>query len=354
MNFSNAEVLCVQHEFGIYGGPAGSHLLTLLREVRMPVVTMLHTILRDPSVAQRQIMIELIERSDRMIVMAQKGAQILRDTYGVPDAKIDVISHGIPDVPFVDSSHYKAQFGIEGRQVLLTFGLLGPGKGIEYAIQSSPDTVRQHPKVVYVILGATHPNLIAQEGERYRLSLERLAEDYGVKDHVIFDNRFVTLDDLKEFIGATDVYVTPYLNEAQITSGTLAYVFGAGKAVVSTPYWHAQEFLGGGQGQLVPFRDPQAIARAVCRFLDDPAYLAQTRKIAYQVGREMIWPAVAQCYVESFERARTAYRAKSRTAFAKCTLENRPYTLPPLQLDHWSGKLLSGTLLLGFGLFSRP
>ena len=334
LNFNNADVLCVQHEFGIYGGSAGSHLLTLLREVRMPVVTTLHTVLRDPNAAQRQVMKELIQRSDRMIVMAQKGAQILRDTYGVPDSKIDIISHGIPDIPFADSSRYKAQFGLEGRQVLLTFGLLGPGKGIEYAIQALPTIVQRHPEVVYVILGATHPNLIAHEGERYRLSLERLAEACGVRDHVIFDNRFVTLEDLTEFIGATDVYVTPYLNEAQITSGTLAYVFGAGKAVVSTPYWHAQELLAEGRGQLVPFRNPAAIAEAVCQFLADPAYLAQTRQMAYQVGREMIWPAVAKCYLESFERARTEYGAKSRTAFAKWTLGNRSYTLPPIQLDH--------------------
>ena len=334
LNFNNADVLCVQHEFGIYGGVAGSHLLTLLKEVRMPVVTTLHTILRDPNPTQRKVMLELIQRSDRVIVMAEKGAQILRETYKVPDAKVDLIPHGIPDIPFIDSSHYKAQFGVEGREVLLTFGLLGPGKGIEYAIQALPEIVRRHPNVVYLILGATHPHLIAHEGERYRLSLERLAEDCGVTDHVIFYNRFVTLDDLTEFIGATDVYVTPYLNEAQITSGTLAYVFGAGKAVVSTPYWHAQELLAESRGRLVPFRNPQAMAEAVSEYLDDPALMEQTRQTAYQVGREMIWPAVANRYLKSFERARIERKAKSRTAFAKWTLGSRPYELPPLQLDH--------------------
>ena len=334
LNFNNADVLCVQHEFGIFGGPAGSHLLALLKEVRMPVVTTLHTVLREPNAAQQKVMEELIRRSDRLVVMARKGAEILRETYGVPDAKVDIIPHGIPDMPFMDSSFYKAQFGVEGRVVLLTFGLLGPGKGIEYAIEALPEIVKRHPNVVYLVLGATHPHLVAREGERYRLGLERLAEDRGVKEHVIFYNRFVSLDDLKEFIGATDIYLTPYLNEAQITSGTLAYVFGAGKAVVSTPYWHAQELLADGRGILVPFRDPHAIAEGVHAFLDDPARMQATREKTYQLGREMIWPAVAQRYIESFQRARTERRAAPRSAFAGWTLASRPYDVPPLRLDH--------------------
>jgi glycosyltransferase involved in cell wall biosynthesis len=334
LNFNNVDVLCVQHEFGIYGGPAGSHLLALLKEVRMPVVTTLHTILREPNSAQRKVMEELIRRSDRLVVMAQKGAEILQAIYQVPDSKVDIIHHGIPDMPFIDSSIYKAQFGVEGRMVLLTFGLIGPGKGIEYAIEALPEIVKRHPNVVYLVLGATHPHLVAREGESYRLSLERLAEDRGVKEHVIFYNRFVSQEDLKEFIGATDIYLTPYLNEAQITSGTLAYVFGAGKAVVSTPYWHAQELLADGRGILVPFRDPRAIAEGVCTFLDDPDRLQRTRKNAYRLGREMIWPVVAQRYLESFQRARTERRAAPRSAFAGWTLASRPYDVPPLRLDH--------------------
>jgi glycosyltransferase involved in cell wall biosynthesis len=309
-------------------------LLALLKEVRMPVVTTLHTILPDPDFAQRQVMEELTKRSDRLVVMARKDAQILRDTYDVPDAKVDVIPHGIPDLAFIDSSYYKEQFGVAGRQVLLTFGLIGPGKGIEYAIEALPEIVRRHPNVVYVVLGATHPQLAAREGERYRLSLERLAEDHGVKEHVIFHNRFVSLDDLKEFIGATDIYLTPYLNEAQITSGTLAYVFGAGKAVVSTPYWHAQELLAGGRGILVPFREPEAIVKGVCELLDDPARIENIRRDAYAIGREMIWPTVAQRYLQSFQRARSDRKTIPRTAFAGWTLGSRPYDLPPLKLDH--------------------
>lgn len=334
LNFDNADVLCVQHEFGIYGGSAGSHLLALLKEVRMPVVTTLHTILRDPNSAQREVMDELVRRSDRLVVMAGKGARILSEVYGAPSDKIDTIQHGIPDIPFADSEISKAQFGVEGRPVLLTFGLLGPGKGIEHAIEALPEIVKRHPGVVYLILGATHPHLVAREGERYRLGLERLATDRGVKDNVIFYDRFVSLEDLTEFISATDIYVTPYLNEAQITSGTLAYVFGAGKAVVSTPYWHAQELLGQDRGILVPFRDSKAIAQGVCAFLDDAPRMERTRREAYRLGRDMIWSAVAGRYLESFQRARADRRTLSRTAFAGWTLASRPHVLPPLRLDH--------------------
>ncbi len=353
LNFSNADVLCVQHEFGIYGGQAGSHLLTLLKEIRMPVVTTLHTVLRDPNAAQRRVMEELVRRSDRVVVMAHKGAEILRETYQVPDSKVDIIPHGIPDMPFTDSSYYKEQFGVEGRKVLLTFGLLGPGKGIEHVIEALPEIVRQHPNVVYLVLGATHPQLVAHEGERYRLSLERLAAERGVKEHVIFYNRFVSLDDLKEFIGATDIYLTPYLNEAQVTSGTLAYVFGAGKAVVSTPYWHAQELLADERGVLVPFRNPAAITAGVCKLLDDPARMEKIRHLAHAMGREMIWPAVAQRYLESFQHARADRKAAPRTAFAGWTLGNRPYQLPPLRLDHVI-RMSDGTGIFQHAIFNVP
>jgi glycosyltransferase involved in cell wall biosynthesis len=353
LNFNNADVLCVQHEFGIYGGSAGSHLLALLKEVRMPVVTTLHTVLREPNADQRKVMEGLIRRSDRLVVMARKGAEILRETYGVPDTKVDIIFHGIPDMPFIDSSFYKAQFGVEGRMVLLTFGLIGPGKGIEYAIEALPEIMKRHPNVVYLVLGATHPHLVAREGESYRLGLARLAEDRGVKGHVIFYNRFVSLDDLKEFIGATDIYLTPYLNETQITSGTLAYVFGAGKAVVSTPYWHAQELLADGRGILVPFRDPHAIAEGVCAFLDDPARRQETRENAYRYGREMIWPVVAQRFIESFQRARTERRAAPRSAFAGWTLASRPYNLPPPRLDHIV-RMSDGTGIIQHATFNVP
>ena len=353
LNFNNTGVLCVQHEFGIYGGPAGSHLLGLLKEVRMPVVTTLHTLLTNPDPAQRRVMDELVRHSSRLVVMAEKGAEILRDTYGVSDEKIDVIPHGIPDVPFSDPALFKSQFGVEGKTVLLTFGLLGPGKGIEYAIEALPEIVKHHPDVVYLILGATHPHLIAREGEKYRLELERLADDRGVKDHVIFYNRFVSLDDLTGFIGATDIYLTPYLNETQITSGTLAYVFGAGKAVVSTRYWHACELLADDRGILVPFRDAGAIAEGVRRFLDDPQRLEKTRVEAYKAGRGMIWPAVAERYLDSFRRACADHREKPRTAFAGWTLAGRPHDLPPLRLDHVA-RMSDHTGIFQHAIFNVP
>ena len=353
LNFNNTDVLCVQHEFGIYGGPAGSHLLALLKEVRMPVVTTLHTVLRNPTPTQRKVMEELARRCDRLVVMARKGADILSETYGISDTKVDVIPHGIPDIPFGDTSLAKAQFGVEGRSVLLTFGLLGPGKGIEHAIEALPEIVRQHPNVVYLVLGATHPHLLAREGESYRLSLERLAEARGVKEHVIFYNRFVSLEDLTEFIAATDIYLTPYLNEEQITSGTLAYVFGAGKAVVSTPYWHAQELLGQGRGTLVPFRDPHAIAKGVNSYLDDPDWMERTRAEAYRCGREMIWPTVAQGYLDTFQHARADREAIPREAFADWTLANRSYELPPRRLDH-IGRMSDDTGIFQHAIYNVP
>ena len=353
LNFNNADVLCVQHEFGIYGGAAGSYVLALLKEVRMPVVTTLHSILSEPNTAQRHVMDELVARSDRLVSMAERGAEILRETYGVPASKVDVIPHGIPDVEFIGSEFYKSQFGLADRQVLLTFGLIGPGKGIEHVIEALPEIVRRHPNVVYLVLGATHPHLIAHEGERYRLSLERLTEDRGVKDHVIFYNRFVSLDDLKEFIGTTDIYLTPYLNEAQVTSGTLAYVFGAGKAVVSTPYWHAQELLADGRGVLVPFRSPSAIAAAGCDLLDDPARLEKIRRESYQIGRQMIWSAVGKRYLDSFSHACADRKATPRAAFAGWTLGNRPYDLPPLRLDHVL-RMSDGTGIFQHAIFNVP
>ena len=334
LNTNRADVLCVQHEFGIYGGPAGGHLLSLLRQVRMPVVTTLHTVLEKPDAAQRHVMDELVRLSDRLVVMAHKGAEILRDIYQTSDAKIDVIPHGIPDVPLTGTEPFKKQFGMEGKSVLLTFGLLGPGKGIEHAIRALPEIVRRHPQAVYLILGATHPNLLAREGEKYRTSLEHLAEDLGVGDQVVFYNRFVSNDDLRNFIGAADIYLTPYLNEAQITSGALARVFGAGKVVVSTPYWHARELLADGRGVLVPFRDSTSITEAVCSLLDDPESMERIRRQAYEASRSTIWPAVARRYLECFDLAKAGHRAATENVLSKWDHATRPGRLPPVRLDH--------------------
>jgi glycosyltransferase involved in cell wall biosynthesis len=334
LNITDVDVLCLQHEFGIFGGPAGSHILAMLRELRMPVVTTLHTVLRDPSPEQRRVMRDLIRLSTRLVVMSERGREFLLDVYQAPAEKIDLIPHGIPDIPFADPNYFKDEFGVAGKQVMLTFGLLSPNKGIEYALRALPDIIREFPNIVYIVLGQTHPNLLRDEGEAYRLSLERLANDLGVQKHVVFFNRFVELEELMRFIGAADIYLTPYLTESQITSGTLAYAFGAGNAVVSTPYWHATELLADDRGKLVPFRDAKAIATAVVELLRDEMLRHSMRKHAYKLGRDMIWSHVAQMYVKSFEQARHDHSFVGTKASPIKTLDEQPGQLPELKLDH--------------------
>src|SRR3984893_5633912 len=334
LNISNADIVCLQHEFGIFGGPAGGHILALLRELRMPVVTTLHTILREPKADQRRVIHELVALSTRLVVMADRGRQMLQEIYQAPPAKIDLIPHGIPDVGFVDPTDFKDQFGVEGRVVLLTFGLLSPNKGIEYVLNALPHILAEFPDVVYIVLGATHPNELREHGEAYRLSLEILAKKNKLEKNVIFYNRFVELENLKEFIGAADFYITPYLSEAQITSGTLAYTFGAGKVVVSTPYWHAAELLAEDRGVLVPCGDASAIAREVVGLLRDDTRRHAMRKNAYRMGREMILSNVAQHYMRSFELSRLQGAALSRKSLVTKTLDQRPRELPELKLNH--------------------
>ena len=336
LNISNVDIVCLQHEFGIFGGAAGGHILAFLRELRVPVVTTLHTILREPRPDQRRVMGELISLSTRVVVMTECGRRMLQDIYEAPPAKIDLIAHGIPDMGFVDPTYFKDQFGVEGKLVLLTFGLLSPNKGIECVLNALPSILAQFPDVVYIVLGATHPNELREHGEAYRLSLEILAKKNKVEKNVIFYNRFVDLENLKEFIGAADLYITPYLNEAQITSGTLAYTFGAGKAVISTPYWHAAELLAEDRGVLVPFGDSQAIAREVTGLLRDDRRRHAIRKNAYRIGREMIWSNVAQLYMRSFELSRLEGAVHSRKSLLTRTLDQRPRELPELRLNHLS------------------
>ena len=353
LNIGNADIVCLQHEFGIFGGPAGSYLLALLRDLKMPVVTTLHTVLRDPNAEQRRVMQELAARSARLVVMAERGRQMLQEIYHVPPAKIDLIPHGVPDIPFVDPNYYKDQFGVEGRTVLLTFGLLSPNKGIEQVLDALPLILAEFPNVVYMVLGATHPNELREQGEAYRLSLERLAKKRGVQKNVIFYNRFVSLEELKEFIGAADLYITPYLNEAQITSGTLAYTVGAGKAVISTPYWYAEEMLAEERGALVPFADPAALAKQVIDLLDNESRRHAMRKRAYMFGRDMIWPQVARRYRKTFDRARAERRHFSSGEFAVKPLDKRPGELPPLKLDHLHN-MTDATGMLQHALFTTP
>ena len=256
LNINQTDIVCVQHEFGIFGGPAGSHLLKLLGDLRMPVVTTLHTVLKEPALEYRDVMCKLADLSDKLVVMSRKASEFLKDIYAVPEDKIAFIHHGIPDTPFIDPSFNKDKFGVEGKKVLLTFGLLSPNKGIENVLQALPEVIKKHPDVVYIILGATHPHILKMHGDAYRILLQQLARKLNISEHVIFQNRFVELKELCEFLGIADLYVTPYLNEAQITSGTLAYAMGTGKAIISTPYWYATEMLAEGRGRIVPFQDP--------------------------------------------------------------------------------------------------
>lgn len=334
LNFSNADVVSLQHEYGIYGGPAGSFILALLRDLRIPVVTTLHTILETPSADQRRVLQELCILSARLVVMSERGSKILRESYSVPEEKIDLIPHGILDMPFVDSNFYKDQFGVEGKHVLLTFGLLSPNKGIENVLRALPEVVKTIPNLVYIVLGATHPNLVREYGETYRLGLERMAQELGIKRNVSFYNRFVEQEELKNFLGVTDLYITPYLNAAQTTSGTLAYAFGCGKAVISTPYWHAEELLADDRGVLVPFGDSKAMADAIIALLKGDTRRHAMRKRAYLLGREMIWSRTAEKYMASFESARRNPTSQSIRRLGVRTLEEERLELPHLRLDH--------------------
>jgi glycosyltransferase involved in cell wall biosynthesis len=353
LNFSNVDVVCLQHEYGIYGGQAGRHVLALLRDLRMPIVTTLHTVLREPNADQRRVMRELADLSSRIVVMSQRGREFLLEVYGVPSTKIDVIAHGIPDMPFVDPNSSKDQFGVEGKHVVLTFGLLSPNKGVEYALQALPEAIREFPNLVYIVLGATHPNLVREQGETYRLSLERMASDLGVRKNVIFYNRFVERHELIEFIAAADIYLTPYLEPAQITSGTLAYAFGCGKPVISTPYWHAEELLADGRGVLVPFKDPVAIAGEICSLLRDEPRREAMRRRAYGLGREMIWSQVAHLYMDSFQRARRVRIDRPLKPLAIQTLDERPWELPKWRLEHLI-RLTDSTGLLQHAKYTLP
>jgi glycosyltransferase involved in cell wall biosynthesis len=325
INISSVDLVSIQHEFGIFGGPAGSYLRVLLRELKTPVVTTLHTVLREPNFEQRRVIQELIARSTRLAVMTQRARQMLQEVFQAPPAKIDLIPHGIPDIPLVDPNSYKGQFGVEGKVVLLTFGLLSPNKGIEQVLNALPQILGEFPDVVYVVMGATHPHELQERGEAYRLSLEILARKNKVEKNVIFYNRFVELEELKEFIGAADLYITPNLNEAQITSGALAYAFGAGKAVVSTPYWHAAELLAEERGILVPFGDSQAIAREVAGLLRDSTRRDAIGRNAYKLGREMVWNNVARLYMYAFEQARLKDALRSRKLFVTNTLDQQQH-----------------------------
>ena len=353
LNFNNIDMVCLQHEYGIFGGPAGSHILQLLRGLKMPIVTTLHTVLREPNPDQLMVMEEIAELSDRLIVMSQLSSQFLQEIFKVPGSKIDMVPHGVPDLPFLDPNFYKDRFGVEGKAVLLTFGLLSPNKGIENVIQALPQILSKHKNVVYMVAGATHPHILRREGDKYRAHLQALAKEVGVESNVIFHNRFVSPEEMVEFIGAADIYITPYRHEAQVVSGTLAYALGAGKAIISTPYWHAIELLDDRRGALVPFQDPGAIAKKAVELLDTPAIRHAMRKRAYLFAREMVWKRVAQGYMESFARVRSDRMESPQVQFSARATQKSLNQVPELKLNHLNA-LTDDTGILQHAIFTIP
>lgn len=351
LNVNQVDVLSVQHEYGIFGGKAGAHLLELVRALRMPVVTTLHTILSDPNPSQRLVLEELARLSERLVVMSEAGAELLERVHGIHADQIDLIPHGIPPMPVDGGS--KERLGLDGKTVILTFGLLSPDKGIEYVVDALPAILAAHPETVYVVLGATHPHVVERDGESYRLMLEARGRHLGVDGSMIFHNRFVTQAELTEFLSAADIYITPYLNSEQITSGTLAYAVGAGKAVISTPYIYARELLADGRGALVPWKDSHAIARQVVDLAHDGVRYRTMCARAAAHGTKMTWPAVAGRYVESFSRAMANDTRRRRTSFRAQTLANRPAGWPEIDLRHVRA-LTDDTGILQHAVFSIP
>ncbi len=333
LNFSQVDAVCLQHEFGIFGGEEGGNILTLLRDLRHPFAVTCHTVLQDPLPERREVFEEICRRARKIIVMSKRAVSILEDAFGISRDKVALIPHGIHDVPFIDASYYKDKFGVEGRRVLLTFGLLSRNKGIEDVIEALPAIVERHPKVSYVVLGATHPHVIRMEGESYRLELQRRVRELGLTGNVMFLPRFVELEELLEYIGASDIMVTPYHQIEQITSGALSYAMGAGKAVVSTPYWHAEELLAEGRGCLVPVASPADIAKAVNGLLDDEVALSAMRKRAYSFCRHMVWGAVSRAYLDVIDEVRS-HGPTTVSITAKAARLLGPADLPTPKLDH--------------------
>ncbi len=334
VNMNLVEVACLQHEFGIFGGKWGSHILAFLQELRIPTLTTLHTVLDDPDPDQEVVMKKLLDLSGRVAVMSRLSAETLRERYGLEEGRIVHIPHGIPDIPFIDPNFYKDQFGVEGRKVVMSFGLLSPGKGLEQVIDALPEVVSRYPELVYLIVGGTHPKIKRQSGESYRLSLQQRVRKLKVDRHVIFHNRFVSPKELCELLVCADIYVTPYLHKEQAVSGTLAYAMGAGKAIISTPYRYAEEMLAEGRGVLIPFADPSAIAARLIHLFGNEAEMNAMRKRAYTFSRQMVWKEVARRYLVEFgqlkqERIRKIYATHPDRSAVRAS-----HDLPEIKLDH--------------------
>ena len=352
LNFSHIDMVSVQHEFGLFGGDAGNYLNLLLKRIDAPVITTLHTVLNNPQPTQVQATVDVCALSDQVIVMNERGVDMLSDIYGVDPGKILLIPHGIPDLPFVDSSYYKHKFGIEGRKTILTFGLLSRNKGIEHMLKAMPAIVQTDPSVLYIILGATHPDVLRNDGEEYRFELQRIVEELGLQNNVMFYNQFVSDERLGNFLCAADIYVTPYQNREQLTSGTLAFAVGTGKAVVSTPYWAAEELLNDERGKLVGFNDPKGLADAIIEIINNPALFSQLRRCAYDYGRTMTWPTVGKKYWKLFSKKTIAAKTLTKS-FAQKSAGASLLEIPEPSLDHLRN-LTDDTGLIQHAKFMLP
>jgi len=352
VNFSNVDLVCVQHEFGLFGGEAGSYLSLLLNRLKAPVITTLHTVLDEPSPEYHKSLVDVCNASCRVITMNERGVGMLSETYGVSGKKVELIAHGIPDLPFVDSSYYKHKFGMEGQRTILTFGLLNRNKGIEVMLRAMPAIVKAEPSVLYIVLGMTHPTVLKYDGESYRFSLQRMVKELGLQEHVVFHSRFVSDEELNNFLCAADIYATPYLNKEQLTSGTLSFAVGTGKAVVSTPYWAATELLAEGRGKLVAFGDSDEMGEAIIEILQKDSLFYSLRRRAYDYGRSRTWPKIGQVYWKLFNLKRLPVRISAKGT--PSAVETSPsIEVPEPSLGHLK-KLTDDTGLYQHAKFTVP
>jgi glycosyltransferase involved in cell wall biosynthesis len=349
VNYSDVRFVSIQHEYGIFGGDDGAYILDFLEALRVPAIVTLHTVLKHPSDNQRLIVQKLASQCAKLVVMSQVALDLLQSSYGVRGPKVCIIPHGIPVMDGKPDPALKSKFGVAGRRLLLTFGLLSPNKGIETVIRALPKVVREYPDLVYFVVGATHPTILKREGEAYRTMLEREAEMLGVRDHLMFRGQFVTDAELRQYLMAADIFVSPYRNEAQVTSGALSYAMGAGATVVSTPYWHAQELLAGGRGRLFPFQDHEALARVLLELLAAPDELRRVRNNAREFAAAMAWPRIGDSYFEVLRHIRPPAPLARLHSWAPV----RASTLPELSLDHVL-RLTDDTGIIQHATYSVP
>jgi glycosyltransferase involved in cell wall biosynthesis len=348
VNYSDARLVSIQHEHGIFGGDDGAYILDFLAALRVPAMVTLHTVLKYPSDSQRWIVQRMAAQSAGLVVMSDVAQRLLAGSYAVTGPDVHVIAHGIPDMPAADPESLKAAFGVRGQRMLLTFGLLGPNKGVETVIRALPSLTRRFPDLVYFVVGATHPMVVRRHGEAYRTSLEREAEGLGVREHVVFRDQFVTTEELCNYLQAADIFISPYQNEAQVTSGALSYAMGAGAAAVSTPYWHAQELLADGRGCLFPFGDSAALADVLASLLGSPAELDRVKRAAHDFTRKMVWPRIGRTYLELGDAILA--QEPSRLHPPRRAM---PSSLPELRLDHLM-RMTDDTGIIQHATFSVP